>query len=314
MKYVGIDIGGMTIKGGIVDEKGNILARKVVVTSPGKEDLLIVQDIANLIEDLVKDCKDEIEGIGIGCPGSIYDEKGIVRYSCNINFRNTPMARMIAEKTQIKNVKLSNDANCAALGETMFGAGNGAKNSVMVTLGTGVGTGIVADGKLITGNRSAGAEGGHIQINLGGAVCGCGKKGCYEAYASATALMNQIQTACEKHPDSLLAKKVKEDGNSGKIVFDCAKEGDKVAIAVVKRYIKYVGVGLVNYANIFAPEVIIIGGGISNQGDNIIKPLQRYVSRNKYGAEYTPKVKVVAATLKNDAGIIGAAALCINHC
>lgn len=127
MKYVGIDIGGMTIKGGIVDEKGNILARKVVVTSPGKEDFLIVQDIANLIEDLVKDCKDEIEGIGIGCPGSIYDEKGIVRYSCNINFRNTPMARMIAEKTQIKNVKLSNDANCAALGETMFGAGNGAK-------------------------------------------------------------------------------------------------------------------------------------------------------------------------------------------
>lgn len=102
MKYVGIDIGGMTIKGGIVDEKGNILARKVVVTSPGKEDFLIVQDIANLIEDLVKDCKDEIEGIGIGCPGSIYDEKGIVRYSCNINFRNTPMARMIAEKTQIK--------------------------------------------------------------------------------------------------------------------------------------------------------------------------------------------------------------------
>ena len=156
MKYVGIDIGGMTIKGGIVDEKGNILARKVVVTSPGKEDYLIVQDIANLIEDLTKDCKDEIEGIGIGCPGSIYDEKGVVRYSCNINFRNTPMAKMIAEKTQIKNVKLSNDANCAALGETLFGAGEGAKNSVMVTLGTGVGTGIIADGRLITGHPSAG--------------------------------------------------------------------------------------------------------------------------------------------------------------
>lgn len=220
MKYVGIDIGGMSIKGGIVDEKGIILSRKVIVTSPGKEDFLIVSDIAALIEDLVKDCKDEIVGVGIGCPGSIYDEKGVVRYSCNINFRNTPMAKMIAEKTQISNVKLSNDANCAALGETMFGAGNGAKNSVMVTLGTGVGTGIICDGKLITGNRSAGAEGGHIQINLGGATCGCGKKGCYEAYASATALMNQIQTACEKHPESLLAKRVEEDGNSGKVVFD----------------------------------------------------------------------------------------------
>lgn len=311
MKYVGIDIGGMTIKGGIVDEKGNIVARKSVVTSPSKEDYLIVQDIANLIEDLIGNCKDEIVGIGIGCPGSIYDEKGIVRYSCNINFRNTPMVRMIAEKTQTNNVKLSNDANCAALGETFFGAGKGAKNAIMVTLGTGVGMGIIADGKLITGNRSAGAEGGHIQINIGGAICGCGKKGCYEAYASATALMNQIQAACEKHPDSLLAKRVEEDGNDCKIVFDCAKEDDKVAIAVIRRYIKYVGIGLVNFANIFAPEVIIIGGGISNQGDNIISSLQRYVSRHKYSIEYKPKVKVVAATLKNDAGIVGAAALCM---
>ena len=313
MKYVGIDVGGMTIKGGIVDEKGNILMKKSIVTSPGKEDRLIVDDIATLVNDLIAlgAEQDEIAGVGIGCPGSIYDEKGVVRYSCNINFRNTPMARMIAEKTGISNVKLSNDANCAALGETLFGAGNGAKNSVMVTLGTGVGTGIVANGQLITGNRSAGGEGGHISINMGGATCGCGKKGCYEAYASATALMNQIQSACEKHPESELAKAVEEYGISGKVVFDCAQNGDKTSIAVVKRYIKYVGVGLVNFANIFFPEVIIIGGGVSNQGDNLIKPLQRYVSRNVYGAAYSPKIKVVAATLKNDAGIIGAAALCM---
>lgn len=313
MKYVGIDVGGMTIKGGIVDEKGNILLKKSIVTSPGKEDRLIVDDIATLVNDLIAlgAEQDEIAGVGIGCPGSIYDEKGVVRYSCNINFRNTPMARMIAEKTGISNVKLSNDANCAALGETLFGAGNGAKNSVMVTLGTGVGTGIVANGQLITGNRSAGGEGGHISINMGGATCGCGKKGCYEAYASATALMNQIQSACEKHPESELAKAVEEYGISGKVVFDCAQNGDKTSIAVVKRYIKYVGVGLVNFANIFFPEVIIIGGGVSNQGDNLIKPLQRYVSRNVYGAAYSPKIKVVAATLKNDAGIIGAAALCM---
>ena len=313
MKFVGIDIGGMTIKGGIVDEKGNILYKKSIVTAPGKEDRLIVDDIASLVNELVQNGADgeEIQGVGIGCPGSIYDEKGIVRYSCNINFRNTPMANMIEEKTGIKKVRLSNDANCAALGETLFGAGNGAKNSVMVTPGTGVGTGIVANGQLITGNRSAGGEGGHITINLGGATCGCGKKGCYEAYASATALMNQIQTACEKHPESQLAKEVEQSGLNGKVVFDCAQNGDKVAMAVVKKYIKYVGVGLVNFANIFFPEVIIIGGGISNQGDNIIKPLQRYVTRNVYGAVYSPKIKVVAATLKNDAGIIGAAALCM---
>lgn len=314
MKFIGIDIGGMTIKGGVVDENGVISTRKTIVTSPGKEDVLIVKDIANLIEDLVEASgldKSEIGGVGLGCPGSVYDEKGIVRYSCNINFRNTPMAKILQESTGINNVKVSNDANCAALAETLFGAGNGAKNSVMVTLGTGVGTGIVVDGKLLTGNRSAGAEGGHIKINLGGALCGCGNRGCYEAYASATALMNQVQAACEKHPDSLLAKAVEDYGISGKVVFDCAEKDDKTAIAVIKRYIKYVGAGLVNFANIFWPEVIIIGGGISNQGDNIIKPLQRYVSRNAYGAAYNPKIKVVAATLLNDAGIIGAAALCM---
>lgn len=314
MKFIGIDIGGMTIKGGVVDENGVISTRKTIVTSPGKEDVLIVKDIANLIEDLIFASgleKSEIGGVGLGCPGSVYDEKGIVRYSCNINFRNTPMAKILQESTGINNVKVSNDANCAALAETLFGAGNGAKNSVMVTLGTGVGTGIVVDGKLLTGNRSAGAEGGHIKINLGGALCGCGNKGCYEAYASATALMNQVQAACEKHPDSLLAKAVEDYGISGKVVFDCAEKEDKTAIAVIKRYIKYVGAGLVNFANIFWPEVIIIGGGISNQGDNIIKPLQRYVSRNAYGAAYNPKIKVVAATLLNDAGIIGAAALCM---
>ncbi len=312
MKYIGIDIGGMTIKGGIVDENGVIIARKTIVTEPTKDDSAIVEDIATLINDIIADnnlTKEDIDGVGIGCPGSIYDAKGVVRYCCNINFRNTPMASMLQKLTGIKNVKLSNDANCAALGETMFGAGKGAQNSVMITLGTGVGTGIVVDGRLLTGNKSAGSEGGHIQINMGGPTCGCGKKGHYEAYASATALMNQALAACAKHPESELAKAVAKEGISGKIVFDTAKAGDKVALGVVKRYIKYIGMGLITYANIFFPEVIIIGGGISYQGDYIIKPLQRYVSRNVYGAEFNPKIKVVAATLKNDAGIIGAAAL-----
>lgn len=311
MNCIGIDIGGMTIKGGVVDDLGNILLRKTITTSPEKQDTLIVDDIAALINDLKNDFDGEIDGVGIGSPGSIYDEKGVVRYSCNINFRNTPMVTLLQKSTGISNVKISNDANCAALGETYFGAGKGAKNSVMITLGTGVGTGIVVDGRLLTGNKSAGAEGGHIVIRIGGEKCSCGQKGCYEAYASATALMRQIQDACAKHPESMLAQEVAKHGVDGKVVFDCAKADDKVANSVVKRYIKYVGIGLVNYANIFAPEVIIVGGGVSNQGDNIIKPLQRYVSRNFYGSQYNPKVKVVAATLRNDAGIIGAAALCL---
>ena len=312
MKYLGIDIGGMSVKCGVVGGDGRLYFKKAAPIRANEEDGVILNDIAKLVEEVLSESgtdKAQIAGMGIGCPGSVYDEKGVVRYACNINFKNTPIVDIMRKLTGIDNVRTSNDANCAALGETLFGAGNGAKNSVLVTLGTGVGTGIVVDGRLLTGNRSAGAEGGHIGVNLGGATCGCGKCGHYEAYASATALMKQVEAACEKHPESGLAKYAEENGIDGKTVFICAKDGDKTAIATLKRYIKYVGTGLVTFANLFFPEVIIIGGGISNAGDDIVKPLQRYVSRNIYGAQYNPKIKVVAATLKNDAGIIGAAAL-----
>lgn len=314
MKYIGIDIGGMSIKGGLVDADGRIISKKTVTTQPDKPGEEIVADIAALIESIMSDgglSASDIAGVGIGSPGSVYDDKGEIRYSCNINFRNTPIVKILQKLTAIKNIKVSNDANCAALAETVFGAGKGAKNTVMITLGTGVGTGIVVDGRLLTGNKSAGAEGGHIQLNMGGPVCGCGKKGHFEAYASASALIKQTEAAVAKHPESLLAQLAEKDGIDGKTVFIAAECGDKTAIATVKRYLKYVGEGLVCFANIFYPEVMIIGGGISNEGDSIIKPLQRFVSRNVYGAQYNPKIKVVAATLKNDAGIIGAAALCM---
>ncbi len=314
MKFVGVDIGGMSVKVGIVDENGTILTKKTAVCHPDGDENAIVGEIASLIAEVIDQAgilKRELAGIGIGCPGSVYDEKGIVRYSCNINFRNTPLAQKIAQLVGIGNVRLSNDANCAALGETLFGAGKGAKNSVMITLGTGVGTGIVVNGRLLTGNCSAGAEGGHIQINMGGRKCGCEKQGHYEAYASATALIAQTLEACRKYPDSLLAKLVAEEGASGKSAFEAARQGCPVAKRVTSRYIKYVGMGLVSFANVFYPETIIVGGGVSNEGDALIKPLQRYVSRNVYGAQYNPPIKVVAATLRNDAGIVGAAALCM---
>ncbi|MDE6303155.1 MAG: ROK family protein, partial [Clostridia bacterium] len=223
MKYVGIDIGGMSVKCGIVAEDGSLLYKNTAPIKVKEEDTLIVREIAELVERVLKESgtdKSEIGGIGVGCPGSIYDEKGIVRYCCNINFKNTPIVKLLSEYTGIKNVKVSNDANCAALGETMFGAGNGAKNSVVVTIGTGLGTGIIVDGKLLTGHQSAGAEGGHIQINMGGAMCGCKKRGHYEAYASATALIAQVTEACKKYPESLLAKYAEEHGIDGKTVFD----------------------------------------------------------------------------------------------
>lgn len=312
MYYVGIDIGGMSLKAGIIDEGGNVFYKKAVVTEPDKDSNEIVADIEKLIRDTVSEAGlsfEKIDGIGMGFPGSVWDAKGEIVYCCNINLVKVPIVKMLSESLGIKNIKISNDANCAALGETRFGAGRGAQNSVLITLGTGLGTGIVVDGKLLTGNRSAGAEGGHMQINIGGPKCGCDKTGHYEAYASATALIRQTKTAMERHPESLLHEVAKDEGVNGKTAFIASKQGDKVANSVIKRYIKYIGMGLVNFANIFYPEVIIVGGGISKEGDTLIKPLQRYVSRNVYGSKYNPKIKVVAATLGNDAGIIGAATL-----
>ncbi|MCQ2409494.1 MAG: ROK family protein [Clostridia bacterium] len=312
MYYIGIDIGGMSIKGGLVTQDGSILLKKTIVTGVDKKDRDIVLDIAALINDIISEYKikkEDIKGIGIGSPGSVYDEKGIIRYCCNIPFRNTEIVKILKNELGINNIFVSNDANCACLGETMFGAAKGHKNTILMTLGTGVGTGFIVDGKLLTGFKSAGAEGGHIQINIGGKECGCGKKGHLEAYASAKALMQQIDEACIKNPDSLLNKLKEKEGLDGKIVFEAAKEGCKTAKSVLKKYIKYLGMGLVTLANVFFPEVIIIGGGVSNAGDDLIKPLQRYVSRNIYGSEFNPKIKVMAAELKNDAGIIGAACL-----
>lgn len=312
MYYVGIDVGGMSLKAGVVDENGNVLHKKAVTTEPEKDSMEIVADIENLVRDVVTESGlnlDEIEGIGMGFPGSVWDAKGEIVYCCNINLVKIPIVKILKKFLGVDNIKISNDANCAALGETKFGAGKGATNSVLITLGTGLGTGIVVDGKLLTGNRSAGAEGGHMQINIGGPVCGCDKKGHYEAYASATALIRQTEDAMARHPESLLHEVAKVEGVNGKTAFIAAKQGDKVANAVVKRYIKYIGMGLVNFANLFYPEIIIVGGGISKEGDVLVKPLQRYVSRNVYGSQYNPKIKVVAATLGNDAGIIGAATL-----
>lgn len=312
MLYIGVDIGGMSVKAGLVNEKGEILFKSSAVTRATAPQEEIVADIAELVRQVVREggvTFSDVAGIGVGSPGSVDDEAGVIRYSCNINFVRTPFVELMRKELNVQNVRISNDANCAALGETMFGAGRGARNSVTVTLGTGVGTGIVVDGRLLTGNRSAGAEGGHVIIKAGGVKCGCGKRGCFEAYASATALMRQTEEAARRHPESLLAKMVAEDGISGKTAFIAAKRGDKTAKRVVSTYIRYVGTGLVGFANVFYPEVFIIGGGISKEGDALILPLRRFVRKNAYGAEFNPPIDVVAATLGNDAGIIGAAAL-----
>ncbi len=314
MYYVGIDVGGMSLKAGLIDREGNILKKMSVKTIAGREGKLIVEDLAKLIKDIIKEAgikETEVGGVGMGFPGSVWDEKGIVRYCCNINLVNIPMVKLLKDNGINYPIYISNDANCAVLGEAYFGAAKGAKNVVLITLGTGLGTGILVDGRLLTGNKSAGSECGHMQINFTGPTCGCGKKGHYEAYASATALLRQAKAACEKHPESLMNEEFKKKGCEGYVIFECAKAGDETAKKVVAKYIKYVGMGAVSLCNIFFPEYFLVGGGIANNTE-IIAPLQRYISRNIYGSKYNPKIKVLPAKQLNDAGIIGAACLAIN--
>jgi glucokinase len=312
MFYIGIDVGGMSAKGGIVGGDGEILFKRSVETNSEIAGPEFIALMAKLVGDLLSDANlkiSDIAGVGLGFPGSIYSDKGIVRYCCNLNLRNVKFAKGLSAALSGIEVKIGNDANLATLAETKFGAAKGAKNAIMFTLGTGVGTGFISDGNLVVGNLSAGAEGGHTVIKVGGEKCTCGRRGCFEAYASATGLLRQTKAAADKNPTSILAQMIKENGLDGKTVFNAAHAGCSSAAAVIKKYLRYVGEGITNFVNIFFPEVVIVGGGISNQGEEIIVPLQKFLSKNLYGRKYNPKVRLVRATLGNDAGIIGAAAL-----
>ena len=212
--------------------------------------------------------------------------------------------------TELKKVFIENDANCAALGEAYAGCGNGAKDFVAVTLGTGVGSGVIIGGKIVNGVNYAGGECGHMVIVVDGEQCSCGRKGCWEAYASATALIRQTKKAMEEYPDSLMHKLAKEEGKvSGRTAFDAMRLGDIAGIKVVDDYIKYVACGLINIVNALQPEIICIGGGICNEGETLMKPLRRFVQSERYSIHSKIQTKIVKAELGNDAGVIGAALL-----
>ena len=249
----------------------------------------------------------DLTGVGIGVPGMIDSLRGEVIYSNNLNWQDFAISEQVSKALGLP-VKIANDANVAALGETKFGCGKDYQNSVMITLGTGVGSGIVIDGKLFEGNRSAGAEIGHTAIVAGGELCTCGRRGCLEAYASATALIRDTKRAMEAHPDSKLWEIGSPDAVTGKTAFDYCEE-DAVARAVVDNYIEKLGVGLVNVANALRPEIIILGGGVCAEGDRLIKPLRDMMNRDVFAGDKGPAVGILTAVLGNDAGLLGAAAL-----
>lgn len=309
MYCIGVDIGGMSVKIGVVDREGRIIKKERVVTDVAGGPKKIIDDIGKVVRNLV-DMKDrDFLGIGIGCPGAINSATGTVDRAYNLNWENVPLAEMLGEYVN-KPIKVSNDANVAALGENMFGVGRTYSDLIFITLGTGVGGGIILDNKLYEGNESKGAELGHMVLELDGEPCTCGRTGCMEAYCSATALIRETRKKMEANKDSIMWQfsPTLEEVN-GKTAFECSKQGDKAANEVVDYYVKYLGEGMLNFANIFRPQAIILGGGVCAQGDYLINKLKDYCRERNYGFLGTPRFDILAAQLGNDAGIIGAASL-----
>ena len=306
--YAGIDLGGTFVKCGIVSEEGELLIKDKMPTQRGRSFAEIAGDMARLAGALAEKAGVSLSGAGVGSPGVVDSKNGAIVYSCNLNWRNAALAEEMESVLGVP-VCVTNDANAAALGEQFIGAGKGFRNVVFVTLGTGVGGGIVIDGKLFEGFRSAGAEIGHTVIRMNGERCGCGRKGCFEAYASATALIRQTRRAMEKHPESEMWKLCGGDPEKvdGRTSFDGMRAGDRTAKTVVKNYIGYLSEGVTNLCNEFRPEAVLLGGGISAEGDTLVKPLSELVDRKVYGGtDYAP-VKILKASLRNDAGMFGAA-------
>ncbi len=308
--YVGIDLGGTFIKGGIVDEEGKILVADKVPTECKKGEERVVENISRLALDLLEKSgvdKAAVVGLGMGVPGMIDCKAGIVILSENLYMENLPIADMVAKKTGLQ-VVIANDANVATLGEVKFGAAKAYDDAVMLTLGTGVGGGIVVGGKLVEGNKSVGAELGHMVIKAGGETCSCGRKGCLEAYASATAIIRETKKAMQAHKDSKMWEIGSLDKVTGKTAFDY-QDVDVYAKEVVDEYIAMLACGITNLGNIFRPEVVLLGGGVCAQGDSLVKPLQEIVDVEVFAGKLGPKVPILVAALENSAGILGAAAL-----
>lgn len=312
MYYLGIDLGGTNVAAGIVDKNHQLLkktSRKTQV--PCSETEMCDQLAASVTETLdAAGLKiDDIPYVGIGCPGTVNRESGVIEFANNLYFNNFPLQSMLEKKIG-KKVIVENDANAAAYGEYKDGALKGAKIAVAITLGTGVGSGIIIDGKILAGSNFAGGEMGHMVIVANGRKCTCGRRGCWETYASATGLITSTREAMEKNPSSALWKIAgSPEKADGRTAFRAMREGDAAGKAVVDEYIFYLACGVTNCINIFQPDILCIGGGISNEGDALLDPLRAIVRKDSYSINSTKQTLICRAKLGNDAGILGAALL-----
>ena len=312
MVYVGVDLGGTNIAVGLVDEAGKILHKDSVPTLLERGAEPVIQDMATLSLKVIKDAGytvDDVKAVGVGVPGLADAKTGVVIFCTNLRWHMVPL-REIFQKILNKPVFIDNDATVAGLAESVAGVSAGVANSVFLTLGTGVGGGIIINHKIYSGSHGVGSELGHMTVQCEGLDCTCGSKGCWETYSSATALIRQGKAAVEGHPESLIYKAVNGDLSKieARTIIDAAREGDEIACAVYDKYIYYLAIGIVAIINGFDPEVIAIGGGVSKAGDFLLEPLKKKVAEYVFYKDL-PYADIKIATLGNDAGIIGAAML-----
>lgn len=315
MKYtIGIDLGGTNIAAAVVNENYELIGKGKRKTYAERGVEAILDDMAAAATEAVQNAglaMTDIASVGIGCPGSVNPYTGVIATSNNLPFANLPMREELSRRLGNLPIYLDNDANAAAYGEMIAGAGKGTKDFIAVTLGTGVGGGVVVDGKMVVGANCAGGEVGHTVMIMNGEPCTCGRKGCFEAYASATALIRQTKAAMEAHPESKMWELTKGEINntSGLTSFDGMRAGDPVATAVVEQYCEYVACGVTNLINIFQPEILCIGGGVSKEKEYLLGPVRKYVEHFRYSKNAPRQTEIKTAELGNDAGIIGAAFL-----
>lgn len=310
MKYtIGVDIGGTNIVVGIIDEDYKVVIKKSFKTNAPRSAEEICEDIITTYKKIASEAginPNELTEIGIACPGII--KKGVVVSATNLKFTDTPLKAIIEEKTGL-HCEVCNDANAVALAEFIISGDSNIHSLVAVTIGTGIGGGIVIDGKIIDGFNGAGAELGHITVEKDGRKCACGSKGCLETYCSASALVKETKKAMIDHTDSKLWE-ICTDINKvdGKTVFKAAKLGDKVSQDVLETFMNYLSIGVINMITLLQPEILVIGGGMSKEKDALIEPLTRLVVENSLTKNLAEKTTIKTAVLFNDAGLVGAAA------
>lgn len=299
--YIGIDVGGTNLKAGLVDEAGNIVkVERVPLDFHGPE--RFAETLAELSKMVMQE---KVRWVGVGLPGAV--DGGDVLFTTNIPMENVPLEQLFRRHLDLP-LLLGNDADCAAVGEFFGGAGKGTRDFAVVTLGTGVGAGIIVDGKLRGGLASS--EAGHMVICQGGELCNCGRRGCWERYASATGLIQQTKRAMEAHPESALHQFAAESGVEGRTAFQAAEAGDETALSVCRDYVNYLASGLASLINVLRPEAVAIGGGVAAAPERLLlEPLREAVAKESFSRHGGRSTRILAAELGNDAGIIGAAML-----